>query len=275
MEAFAIRTPTLIPNVDNFALAALVMLTLGSFGLSSHLHARWFSSTAVDLIQVNCLVKGSILAWALWLLPDGKYFMASMTGLIPAIGAGVLGFLVCWRWELWFLRWASRKWRNRPEPRATGGEPTNYVSMKTVLPSGVGRRDRRKQVAGDRVFSKFSTEQAVDIHRFNEFSVACVAVLEEILFRGMLVYVCLVPNSLLLNFLGLSAVSAIFCMSHISFGLRHVIAKIPMAILTLVCVLTTQNVLAPVVLHVIFNLRVVREARSSNKSVGVVDSGPL
>ncbi|MBB5342005.1 CPBP family intramembrane glutamic endopeptidase [Tunturiibacter gelidoferens] len=84
---------------------------------------------------------------------------------------------------------------------------------------------------------------------------ATVAFLEELMFRGYLVQLCLSIPFLLLSGMALLFSALLFAITHIYYGYEQVLAKLPLSILALLSVLTTHTLLAAIVAHVVFNLR--------------------
>jgi membrane protease YdiL (CAAX protease family) len=93
-------------------------------------------------------------------------------------------------------------------------------------------------------------------------SLLIAAVLEELVYRGLLVSVCYLPAGIGWNALLLLVMMTVFALSHIWFGWAHVLAKLPLSATTMVTVLALGTVLPAIVAHVFFNYRIWRETRS-------------
>jgi len=85
-----------------------------------------------------------------------------------------------------------------------------------------------------------------------------VAILEEVLFRGVLVELSFRPASPAVQCFLLALNVPLFAMTHAYGGLVQVIAKIPLGLFCLVTALTFHTLLAPLIIHLHFNLSVSR-----------------
>jgi membrane protease YdiL (CAAX protease family) len=97
-----------------------------------------------------------------------------------------------------------------------------------------------------------------------------VAILEEVVFRGLLVQVCLeLPDTALIVAV-LSGSLVMFSLSHLSFGWPHVVGKFPLGVVTLVGTLALGTVLPAIIAHVMFNSQVWRDRTHQPVFSGIV-----
>jgi hypothetical protein len=78
----------------------------------------------------------------------------------------------------------------------------------------------------------------------------------------VLVSLCFLLPEPWLVALALAGTLAAFATSHVWFGWTHVLAKLPLGALALICVLAVGNVVPAVIAHVVFNLRIWSEIRA-------------
>ena len=89
---------------------------------------------------------------------------------------------------------------------------------------------------------------------------AAVAVLEELIYRGFLVRSAFLLPALPLAAGAIVGIVLIFALAHLQFGWEHVMAKLPLSALAMVAVVLLGTVLPAVVAHVLFNVKLAREA---------------
>jgi membrane protease YdiL (CAAX protease family) len=94
--------------------------------------------------------------------------------------------------------------------------------------------------------------------------------LEEYMFRGVLVSMCIYSSNNEIMFYALIiALTVIFSLMHIQMGWTNVLSKTPLGILTVVLVLSTGSLIAPIIAHCFFNWKVWLELKDqvSHKTI--------
>ncbi|MFF5207633.1 CPBP family intramembrane glutamic endopeptidase [Streptosporangium sp. NPDC000396] len=263
-------TPTPIPDVRAYALTALALLSLSCLTLVAHLHTRWAWVRRLPLLGVHVLLMGTLVAAGGALLgpvavvvpvpghPAGWWGVPAGAVLGAALGAAVVRADRA-------ITTVGRGPRAAPAgprpPRMTAARPAGFAA------SGAGTAERRR-TGLVRARNDYAPTGA-DLRVRPELLVA-VAVGEELVFRGVLTRLALLPGDALLAAGALAVTAAVFACSHVFFGWVQVLAKTPLAVGACVATLLTGNILAAVVAHVAFNVWVWRYRRSEP----VVRRGP-
>lgn len=93
-----------------------------------------------------------------------------------------------------------------------------------------------------------------------------VAALEEVLFRGVLVDLCLALRRPAVVSICLAGTVAVFALSHVHWGWSEVLAKAGLGTLALLSVMSLETVAPAVVAHVVFNTSAWLAARGAVRS---------
>ncbi|GII60441.1 hypothetical protein Skr01_05260 [Sphaerisporangium krabiense] len=255
-------TPTPIHDTRAYALTALALLSLACLTLAAHLHTRWAWVRRLPLLGVHVLLMGTLVAAAAALLGP-----VAVVAPVPGHAAGwwgvpagvVLGFalgLAVIRVDR-AITTAGRGRRpapgGPPPPRMSAARPAGFAASGTAA----AERRRTGLVRARNDYSPTGSDLQVRL----ELLVA-VAVGEELVFRGVLTRLALLPSDVRVAAAGLAVTAAVFACSHVFFGWVQVLAKTPLALLTCAATLLTGNVLAAAVAHVVFNVWVWRYRRS-------------
>ncbi|GGK75198.1 hypothetical protein Sme01_50790 [Sphaerisporangium melleum] len=262
-------TPTPIPDLPGglpdtraYALTALALLSLSCLTLAAHLHTRWAFVRRLPLLGVHVLLMTALVAAAVALLgplavvapvpghPAGWWGVPAGAVLGAALGVAVIRADRA-------ITTSGRAPRGAPAgprpPRMTAARPAGFAA------SGTAAAERRR-TGLVRARNDYAPTSA-DLRVRPELLVA-VAAFEELVFRGVLTRLALLPGEVWLAAVGLVATAAVFACSHVFFGWVQVLAKTPLAVAACAATLLTGNVLAAVIAHVAFNVWVWRYRRS-------------
>lgn len=146
----------------------------------------------------------------------------------------------------------SRSTARTGSPSAAVRRPAVATSYAQVRPSGVGRAltVQRRQSA-PRVPAVATSSQSPRPRMALGWLLA-VAVAEELLYRGVLTAMAL-DLPLAASLVALVCCTTVFAMVHISFGWSQVVAKLPLAVLTLASALLLGSPVCAIVTHGYFN----------------------
>jgi len=257
------RTLTLIPEAASYGIILLVAYCLASFSLSAHIYSRWLAARGVPFLVVHCFVLGLISGWGFMIIDPRHILGTSPSGWVLALPVGIgSGAIAVWS-DRAIIRHLSRRHLVRGQ-RFSRRSP------------GIDRNRFREAHGVVRVRPVSATTQPAKSHSINPrgrnylpgsgevlqsglSSIVVVAILEELLFRGLLVQACfLLPTDLLIA-AALSMSVVMFALSHVSFGWPHVIGKLPLGAIAIIGVLTLGTILPAIIAHVLFNVRVWRD----------------
>jgi hypothetical protein len=245
------RILILTPEARVYATALVAVYALGCGSLAGYLQARVRGGPALFLpLYVGLMAAVSALALLVLDLPTvtGALQAQPVTALAVGLAAGIAA-----RWgEAAVRRIVSRRAaRVRPPlTRAAGG----WVGGR---PAGAWRPagDRPPQLAppGVPALRAHGVSTAGRYRVLGWWSLA--AVLEEVLFRGVLVDLALGLPWPALAGVCLAATAAVFALTHLQLGWGEVLAKLPLAVVTLAAALLLRSVLPAVIAHLWFNLQ--------------------
>jgi hypothetical protein len=253
------RSHTLIPEAYSYGIAILILYSLGSFSLAAQIHARWLAPGRISLMVTYCAVMAFAAIWGLLIFEPGQIFGGSAAVWILSIPVGlVAGLLAVWSDQA-IVRRLSRREPPLRTPRLNGEDlRPNSARRESNLPylgdvPEIRLTTRGKAVGAPRLQGELQSPEG---RRFGLSSVVLAAVLEEIVYRGLLVQVCfLIPNGLWVG-LGLAATTLFFSLSHLPFGWPQVAAKSPLGLLALSAALSLGSVLPAIAAHLVFNLKI-------------------
>ena len=257
-----ILTPT--HDVTAFRLAILLACSLGAFTLAAELHLRWFRHRNSRVLSVYCAVLSCCIAWGAVDIPVGELLPETLRDFLLSIPLGTVIGIASADCDRRILRRSHRNSvRDVRSWTRDGGKDGDRVAARNIVFVGNFRHDTaRARTAAVVASQPAPTTEALN-REFTPALAVLVAVLEELLHRGLLVEVASLLRSALALTICLVLLTAAFCLSHIWFGWAHVLAKVPLATMCLVSVLLTRHVTPAVVAHVCFNLIVVRRMRSA------------
>lgn len=243
---------TLTPELKDYTLAIMLTWCLGSSNLASHVYSRYFTQSAVKPLVVQCVVKGLICLAVLGILSIHDLFATTMKWQLISVPLGlVVGWFVV-EMELIINRSVQRRnSENRFMPigknnyyySRTG--PSNAILSLASTYCFVHKTNLKK------LHEQYVAYETKRVH-FSLGIILLIAVFEEILFRGCLVQCChLLPETL--SKIALISTVIVFGISHASFGLWQVIAKIILGGCCMATVLICHTVLPALVVHGYFN----------------------
>jgi CAAX prenyl protease-like protein len=275
------RPHTLIPEAYSYGIAILILYSLGSFSLAAQIHARWLGPKRVGLMVIYCAVMAFAVIWGLLIFDPGQIFGGSTTVWIVSIPIGlVAGLLAVWSDQA-IVRRLSRRVPLLRTPRLNSEDARLDAARVEANLRYLGDVPETRLTSGKSVGSP--RLQSPESRRFGLLSVVLAAVLEEIVYRGLLVQVCLlIPNGMWAG-LGLAATVVFFSLSHLPFGWPQVAAKSPLGLLALSAALGVGSVLPAIATHLVFNIKIWRNvaeapalevgAESRRRGMGVQPRG--
>jgi membrane protease YdiL (CAAX protease family) len=247
--------------LNAYATAVLVVVGFSSFSLAGQVYSRWLIRSRLTFSAFYCIILATFVVWGISTV--GLEPLGTMSHSIALWGAGIgaaAGF-VAWRMDRLLIRKIARA-RNRSGTvrRQNRAEEPALTAMRRSISddSGFAARRRvgyqkmqqnRKRVLGDDEWTKITG--------------VAVAVLEECVYRGLLLHTVERSFDGFTLILAALALTIAFAFSHIWFGLDHVVAKFPLSFILLFLALAFHNIFAPIAAHVLYNYRVVSELKKS------------
>lgn len=217
----------LILTHDAYRITSLVTLTLGSFYIANQIYERWLRKLAVNLIDANLLIKLLIVFLGCTVVSWDSLLSLNVTTELLGAGSGIVLGYICLALESYLLSIFQNMGN-----LALRSQNKNAASLKTILTS-----------------------------KPSYFSIIAVGSLEEIIYRGFLTALCLSLLSFNASIMALFGVTLLFALSHINFGVIHVLSKFILGVVCLLSFLITKTILAPVFIHSTFNALVINKYR--------------
>lgn len=259
--------PALTPIPENETVYGLLVLwLLGGCGsaVASRLHSRWLHSIGLSFFGTYFLCLSVISVFGLLAFGSPFVAMQSAWAVAAALGMSLLSSVG--------LFWGTLKIARRN--RARQASP-----VKTVTPGGiqsgslvvrrVSRGGRRTPRDNEKIGAAPSRALVPPLSML-----VMVGVLEEIVFRGLLVGVAVQQDRVAASLLiALSIV--LFCFAHVHYGLSEALAKLPLAVVCAGLTLATQSVVAAVFTHAIFNALVWRVNKEAHERMPVLVRGEV
>ncbi|WP_269859374.1 CPBP family intramembrane glutamic endopeptidase [Streptomyces sp. RPT161] len=235
-----------------YLVAVLVLWGLAPMALASHLHGRWIEPKApqVPALAPYFVIMSGLVVLGLRLEGPGMLTDGWWPGLVASVPLGYLIGRLAWHTDRRITARLAGRWGAAGRPRAhRASGPGRPVG---IAADGKDSREVREAVPSNR-WSR--TEQARET-RVGLWWLVVGAVLEEMVYRGALGHIALRIVPWPLGAMALAAVSVTFALSHLPFGWGQAIAKLPLSVFTLAATLATGSVLAAVIGHTWFNVRV-------------------
>lgn len=236
--------------MNDYLIAIIITAGLGSLMIVAMLQSKFGFFAQLPLNSVYMMVLVSIDIFALFFL---KYGLVPSHGLvvlqIPFALLGVmLGFVVYW------CDSHITKTLALPNPdlttaisAKTHGLPINHaITVEPYFPESEKVDDSVHSARSRSAQKKESSKLAL-------INLVLIAGGEELLYRGILLNLCVAKNHML-NWWGVIAIVLFFSLSHIAFGLTQVIAKLPLSILTTAATVLSGSLLCAINIHVVFNM---------------------
>jgi membrane protease YdiL (CAAX protease family) len=219
---------TLTPDTHVYVVAVVVVYALACAPLAGHLVAILPVERRPRFLPIYVLTMSAVAAVALATLSLPSVTESSPRSLafstLLGLGAGVLAI----RCDSAVRRLAQRKARQRRR------------GPSVTPPPGPAR-------------AAPGTVEVVDGSVATLGLLLTVALLEEVLFRGILVDLTLDLSSTALAVAGLAGTVAVFASAHVYWGLIELLAKLPLGVLALAAALPFRCVVGAVAAHVLFN----------------------
>ncbi|ARP69909.1 CPBP family intramembrane metalloprotease [Streptomyces pluripotens] len=250
---------TPIPTHDArlWALAWLALTAASGTTLASHLHVRRLDARGVRMVPVHVSVLAVTAGCGLLLLGPGWLWRGGpgAARAVAAVGAGLLLGAVVVRADGWISRTAAR----RPPAVARTPASGEGAAPGRLRPVGLGGTVAPLRSAAhtgaDRRWTP--TRRDTDLNLALGWLLA-TAVAEECVFRGVLLRLAVQLDTPVARATGVVAAVAAFALSHVFFGWRQVLAKLPLSVLATVATLALGTVLAAALGHALFNWHVWR-----------------
>ena len=234
------------PEARTYAAALLVVASLSCGPLAAMLASRTRRATRIGFLPAYVLVLGVVAAMDLLVLdvpPAGtRAPLLKWVSLPLGVGGGVGAFVVSDRLRRRLARHRSRAVGGTARglgPRPPGpAPPARSTSGREGLAGGTG---------------------ALGL-------VCAVAVLEEVMYRGVLVGLALGLESAVGVGLGVAGATLAFSLAHVELGPFEAIAIVPLSAVCLVAALATMALFGSIAAHVTFNVLAWRSMRAPRPS---------
>jgi len=225
-----------------YLLTTTVVLGVGGSTVATRLHQRWLAVHGVSFTVVYgvtlivAIVCGTLTLYGVPLLlpPVVQWPVDIALGMVVGWGAFVADRAInrrCQRRELG---------RRPSQAAASGGEQRVWRAMAAPANAPAGEPASRRDLL-------------------------VIAVLEEVVFRGVLVRFALSMDATPLIGALLVAIAGVFALEHLHFGWSHVAGKLPFsAVVTIGAVVLGSSVM-PIAAHVMLNLLVFRHLRETSR----------
>ncbi|GGX74254.1 CPBP family intramembrane glutamic endopeptidase [Streptomyces hiroshimensis] len=252
----------LTPDTRTYMWAALALCSASCLTLAAHLRTRWLAHRGVRFMPVHvCLMTVLTAAGIAALGPGGIATGPLWPGAAGLAAGAACGLLVIWS-DGAVTRWSAGRARARTTTAGRGSarrpQEARVRSMRPVRAPGASPGDGpRRRVMGIAKGRGGYVPTAED-YRVGLGWLLAVAVLEELVFRGVLLRMALRPGHDGLRVAGVVGVVVMFALSHIFFGWAQVLAKLPLSVLATTATLITGSVWAAAVTHMVFNAYVWR-----------------
>ncbi|MGW1075717.1 CPBP family glutamic-type intramembrane protease [Streptomyces sp. NPDC002537] len=247
-----------------YLVAVLLLGGLAPMALASHVHGRWIEPRAPDVptLAVYFVVMGALAVLGLVLLGPR---MLTDGGWLRTVSPAPLGWCLAaaaWRCDRWIVaRYGGRKGWTAARPRGsrTAG-PARPVGIAAADGAGLSPAEGVRPASVTNRWGR--TERARETRVGLSWLVAG-AVLEELVHRGALTRFAVDDVSWAYGIPLLAGAALAFALSHLPFGWVHALAKLPLSLMAVALTLATGGVVAAVVGHVWFNVRVHRHYRAT------------
>jgi len=236
--------PSLIPTPDAppAAVAAAVTVSFGVRDLAGRARARIHAGAAVRT-AVHIAVLTAVAAYGVVVVGTAGWSWSVET-VVAAVLAGSVGGVLAVRLDQRLTRRAFRRTITASCGLATA------PPVRPLARPGTGRRQRGLARAAS---TSASWLRADDFTAVGAIGLVTIAVLEELVFRGVLTEAALRLGHPVLTAGGLALACAVFGVGHAAFG-GQLTAKTVLGVVALGVLLVTGALLAAVLVHVIMNL---------------------
>ncbi len=215
---------TLTPNQNLLALTTVGMLSSGSFVIPLHVQRRIATLITDNLIKIHVWVKAFIVLFGLMYISPLYLFSFKLAREGLSLVVGMLVGLIFVASAIFLHRYLARK------------------------KSRTDRRFSRTVASNDAGWKKYFTQISL-------YELLVIAVSEEFIFRGFLVYFAFYNADFLSRIIILCGANFIFGFSHITMGWLQVIEKLIFGFLLLFLTLLTGTITGAIVAHCILNAK--------------------
>ncbi len=242
-------------------LAAVVVLGCAGVTLAAHLHTRWPALRRVPMLGLHLaaglvVVAGGVaLTGVDVLVPTSVDVWRLTAGVVVGPLFGIAVVRADRRITAW---WGARSGHAVRDARALGLRSAKARPAGVAVSTTAARTRRTGLIEARNDFAPTSADLRVRL-----WLLVSVAVVEELVFRGVLVSLALRAPGPVLVVAGVLGAQLAFAVSHVFFGWGQVLAKLPLAAACAAAVLLTGTVLPAVVAHVLFNVSVWRYHRAT------------
>lgn len=252
---------TLTPELRLYLLTGLALCSLATLNLAGAVHNRYLDDRGTPMLPVYVALGAAVTAGGLLVQGPDVLWRAAPSlpppwrpaAVIAAGGAVALAATAGDRAVLRAL--ARRRATGRGGPGRGGHGPGAAPGREAVAaPSRQERDGAWRPSARDR---RLPAGPAWTLS---------AAVVEETVFRGVWYDVALRAHAPVLRLAALALGVLAFGLAHLFFGWNQVLAKLPLSLAATVAVAVTGTVLAPVLGHVLFNLRAWRHHRAASRA---------
>jgi membrane protease YdiL (CAAX protease family) len=259
------RQVPLIPDGDTFGAAIVVVLSLSSFSLASHIHSRWLRRRHVPFLTSYACILVLVAVGGALIQDPRRWFGGGVSGWMVSVLLGIPIWQIATRCDRYIVRALERRSalgrRRLAGTSHAFGEP--WSAIRAAQPIEDRSRSPRR-ADPSRALRDRPTGLALLEHQPSAWGLVVVGCLEELPYRAILVQSCLALGGGAATGLALAGTVVAFGLSHVEFGWSHVVSKTCFGGLALVGALVTGNAACALVAHALFNLTVAREQQRSH-----------
>jgi hypothetical protein len=229
-----------------YAIAALAIYSVASAPLTTYLQAWWPTARPPSFLPLYAGIMAVVGAAGLAVLELPTVTDGSAAALAASVPVGrAAGALAIWSDDM-VRRLEQRRARQR---RLRGDGPLGSARAAPLTPSAFALPAYGRRAPYDAPLALL----------------VAIAVLEELLFRGIAVDLAAGTSSPVLAGAALAMSVVMFAFSHMYAGWIEVLAKLPLGALALLAVLGLETIAPAVVAHVLFNVRAWHVARGARR----------
>jgi Type II CAAX prenyl endopeptidase Rce1-like len=229
----------------DYALTALFLWGTTGMAVASHVHGRWLEDRRkVSTVTVYLIVLGLVAGSGMAVLGTAVVWNGDWMGLGASLPIGLLVGMLAWHSDVHLGRTLA------PRTRTT---PRRPVHVSRVRPIGMASGSRAAHRVAVNRWGARDRDAATQITLTR---LLAGAMLEEIVYRGVLVQIAITEASRWATVPLLLIAVVAFGVSHLPFGWSQALAKLPLSILAMAATLATGTIVAAVIGHVLFNYRV-------------------
>lgn len=255
---------TLIPSRDPYGMMSLALLSLGSFTIASHVHVRWLKNK-FSFVASNAIVKSMIALFGLTIVNLFDLFTCHLYWELTCLFIGIFLGLITIRFEVYMIRKSNRNRliddRGKNKCRDENDLLRSaIVKNKMLLPSS------KVIKAKGLIHVRRSHGQSADLPDFindSLLSLMMVAIAEEFLFRGYIIFIANSMNDKMIMIVMILASIILFACSHMT-DLSEFKYKLPLSIFTTLGFIVTGTLLTAITTHLILNIYAYDKLRKRN-----------